>query len=41
MALDIECIVDCTVGGGEALGLTLGLEALQLDSSKNSWRLTV
>lgn len=33
MTLDIEGVVDCAVGGDEALSLALGLEALHLSLS--------
>ena len=41
MSFDVEIVVDGTVGGNEALGLTLGLEALHLSLSSSDRQMGV
>ena len=41
VALEIERIIDCTVGGNEALSLTLGLEPLHLSFPSSDGKVTV
>lgn len=38
VTLDGEGVVDCGMGGDEALGLPLGFEALHLALSSSDWK---